>query len=508
MDRIVDKLTVLAGRYRLEARLGGGGMSVVWRAYDEVLGRRVAVKVVAPGHADETLARERIRIEAWAAKRVDHSHVTKILDYSDSAEFPYLVMELLEGQTLAQRLQAGRLSALSALEISAQVADALAAAHDSGVLHRDIKPGNVMLTPAGAIILDLGIAAFADEPDESDESGESGGAAESDSGRWDRSIPEDRIWATAAYVAPERLTKGRVLPASDVYALGVLLYRALTGRRPWPAAGRAEMLAAHVSAEPEPLPPDIGVPAEVAALCYRCLAKDPWERPTAREVAIALTAAAATVANPARSLQAATTVAGSEAAVAGAARAVDPRRVPRRHKATGFGRRLRRRLAVVAGPVGALAAVATVLSYCAATNGSGPQGISEAAPPQARPSTSAPYEGPPGSRPPSIAPTAPTKPPDGGSGMQNTPGQTVGPPRSGNLASASGSGADSGSVGAGGLGNGRGNSGGKPPSKKPKPNPNAGPKAKPTPTPTPTPTAAPSPTATGSPSPGVVGAPE
>jgi eukaryotic-like serine/threonine-protein kinase len=497
MDRIVDKLTVVAGRYRLKARLGGGGMSVVWRAYDEVMGRWVAVKVVAPGHADVTMARERIRIEARAAQRVNHSHVRKVLDYSDSGEFPYLVMELLEGQTLAQRLRAGRLPALTALEICAQVADALAAAHASGVVHRDIKPGNVMLTPDGATVLDLGIAAFADESDDS------GQAGESDSGRWGRSIPEDRIWATAAYVAPERLTKRRVLPASDVYALGVLLYRALTGRRPWPAAGRAEMLAAHVSAAPEPLPPDIGVPPEVAALCYRCLAKDPRDRPTARDVAIALTAAAAISANPARSLEA-----GAVTTIASVARVVDHRRLPWRHAATRSGERLRRQLAVVAGTVGLL--VATGLSIYAATSDSGSQPTGEAAPRQPGPSASGPYGLPPGSPPFLTAPVAPAMPatpansPDGGSPTRDPAGQADSLSGSGSvqLASEARSGGN-----ANGSSNGRGAGGGNAPSPKPHPTPNTGPKPKPTPTQTPpTTTAAPSPTTTSSP--GVVSAPE
>jgi eukaryotic-like serine/threonine-protein kinase len=477
---------MLADRYRLEERLGGGGMSIVWRAYDEVLDRWVAVKVVSPRHENEALARARIRTEARAATRLDHPHVTKVLDYSYAVGVPYLVMELLEGQTLAARMRAGRLPAPAALEACAQVADALAAAHASGVVHRDMKPGNVMLTSTGAKVLDFGIAAFVDE---SDELGRSTGPA-----GW----VSDSIWGTAAYVAPERLTHNRVLPASDVYALGILLYEALTGQRPWPAAGRAELLAAHVSADPALLPADAGVPPEVAALCGRCLAKDPGERPTAREVATVLAAAVR-----AGAVRAAVRAAvGAVPAMAGAATALIRPRF-RRHAATGFGDRLRRRWAVLAASAGIVAALATVLSFCAMTDQSRRQVGPEAAPPPPQPGTSQPQAGPTGSSPPGAGPQAPTTAPGGGSGTPGIPGQAEGQPGAGSapggsgggtgsgagLGLGSGSGSSSGS-GSGPAGTGNGRGGGDGGGTTPSPNP------EPSPTPTPAPSPTPSPTTT------------
>lgn len=258
---------ILAGRYRLEKRLGGGGMSVVWRAYDEVLGRRVAIKVVSSRHTAEVLPRSRIRTEAEVAARLSHPCITKVHDYGESGDTPFVVMELLEGQTLAQRLRAGPLPPRAAAEVGAQVAGALAAAHARGLVHCDIKPSNIMLTSTGATVLDFGIAAATGELD-----------------------ARDALWGTPAYIAPERLTGRHVLPASDVYALGLLLYRALAGRMPWRVRSTTQMLAAHVSVEPEPLPEDAGVPPEIATLCARCLAKDPSQRPTAQEVAAELAA--------------------------------------------------------------------------------------------------------------------------------------------------------------------------------------------------------------------------
>jgi serine/threonine-protein kinase len=177
-------------------------------------------------------------------------------------------MELLSGRTLADRLKDGALPAPAALLACAQVASALAAAHSAGLVHRDVKPSNVMLTPAGVKVLDFGLAAEAGAVTESSLDGE--------------------VLGTPAYLAPERLTAGDVVPASDVYGLGLLLYTAMTGRLPWRAETISEMLAAHRYAEPAPLPASIGVPRYVRTLYQRCLAKDPRERPSAHEMATGL----------------------------------------------------------------------------------------------------------------------------------------------------------------------------------------------------------------------------
>lgn len=267
---------LLAGRYRLLERLGSGGMSAVHRAYDEVLERDVAVKVLV---ATDNNARQRIRAEAKAAARLSHPHVTSVYDFGESlvdgARVPFVVMEMLGGHTLEQRLAAGPLPPRAGLRVCAQVASALAAAHGQDLVHRDIKPGNVMLTPTGAKVLDFGIAAAA-------------GESEIDF--------EGRLLGTPAYLAPERLKAGDVLPACDVYALGLLLHRVLTGRLPWPVEAQTGMLRAHTHVEPDSLPPVDGVPPEVHRLYRWCLARDPADRPPAVEAARILLAAAASAA--------------------------------------------------------------------------------------------------------------------------------------------------------------------------------------------------------------------
>ncbi|MFJ5600995.1 protein kinase [Micromonospora parva] len=267
---------LLAGRYRLLERLGSGGMSAVHRAYDEVLERDVAVKVLV---ASDSNAGQRIRGEAKAAARLSHPHVTSVYDYGESTlegvAVPFVVMELLGGHTLEHRLVVGPLPPRAGLRVCAEVGSALAAAHEQGLVHRDIKPSNVMLTPTGAKVLDFGIAAAA-------------GAPEIDF--------EGRLLGTPAYLAPERLLAGEVLPASDVYALGLLLHRVLTGRLPWPADAQTGMLRAHTHVEPDPLPPIDGVPPEVHRLYRWCLARDPADRPSAADAARILLAAASAAA--------------------------------------------------------------------------------------------------------------------------------------------------------------------------------------------------------------------
>jgi serine/threonine-protein kinase len=260
---------MLGGRYRLDHRLGEGGMSVVWRAHDEVLDRAVAVKVLIAGAA----APERIVAEAKIAARLSHPHVASVYDFGESADgVPYIVMELLQGGTLGERLAEGPLGMNAALRVCAEVASALAAAHAEGLVHRDVKPANIVLTPGGAKVVDFGIAASA-------------GAVEE--------LDVDRpLIGTPAYLAPERLIGGEVVPASDVYALGLLLYRLLSQRLPWRVETTTQMLTAHVYLEPDPLPPIPGLPPEVAQLCQACLAKAPADRPPASEVAAVLAEAA------------------------------------------------------------------------------------------------------------------------------------------------------------------------------------------------------------------------
>ena len=261
---------LVGGRYRLVERLGSGGMSVVWRGYDEVLGRQVAVKMLAPQLAGDELFRERLRQEALAAARLSHPHITGVFDFGESAlstrlTAPYVVMELNDGESVGARLaRLGALSWQDAVVVGAEVASALASAHARGVVHRDVTPANVMLTSAGAKVVDFGISALVGQRD---------------------AASDGSLLGTPAYLAPERLGGGQVSAATDVYALGLLIYRCLTARLPWPAGTTTQTLRAHLYADPEPLPPIPGLPTEVADLCRRCLAKEPADRPTAAELA-------------------------------------------------------------------------------------------------------------------------------------------------------------------------------------------------------------------------------
>ncbi|PWR07693.1 serine/threonine protein kinase [Micromonospora sicca] len=260
---------LLGERYRLIEQLGAGGMSVVWRGYDEVLGRQVAVKVLASRLASDKAFRHRIRVEAQAAARLCHPNITNVYDYGESEQVgltvPYVVMELVDGGPLSSRLgRGGQLPWREAVTIGAEVASALATAHARGVVHRDVTPGNVMLTPTGVKVVDFGISALVGESEQG---------------------PDGALLGTPAYLAPERLDNGQVSPATDVYAVGLLLYRMLTGRLPWQASTTTQMLQAHMYHDPDPMPPVVGLPAEVEELVRRCLAKRPADRPATAEVA-------------------------------------------------------------------------------------------------------------------------------------------------------------------------------------------------------------------------------
>ncbi|GID68020.1 hypothetical protein Acy02nite_59010 [Actinoplanes cyaneus] len=279
--RRVDEGRKLGGRYRLHDELGRGGMAIVWRATDEVLNRPVAVKVLAGRYAGDDRFRSRILHEARAAATLSHPNIAQIYDFGESDEdgtpVPYVVMELINGPTLQQRVADAPMPPRRVFRICGEVAAALAAAHADGLVHRDIKLANVMVTPAGAKVVDFGIAAAA-------------GPAE----------PDEGLLGTPAYLAPERLTGGAIEPASDVYALGVLLYRLLADESPWTVETTTQMLSAHMYAEPAPLPELPGVPEAVAEMVDRCLAKEPADRPDAAEVSAILgDAAEAAVLKPA-----------------------------------------------------------------------------------------------------------------------------------------------------------------------------------------------------------------
>jgi len=259
--------TLLARRYRLIDRIGVGGMSVIWRARDELLERGVAVKVLADELAADSRCRDLVRTEARAAAALVHPHITATYDFgetvtADGRPTSYVVMELLEGESLAARLTQGPLPWTEALRVCAEVAEALAAAHRHGIVHRDITSDNVMLTPVGAKVLDFGIATTVGAPDDDS---------------------DGLTFGTPAYVAPERLDGRRARPANDTYALGVLLYETLTGSPPFPAETWEELTETRRGDPPRLEIP--GLPEPVADLCKRCLAEDPQQRPTAHQVA-------------------------------------------------------------------------------------------------------------------------------------------------------------------------------------------------------------------------------
>jgi serine/threonine-protein kinase len=264
----------LRQRYVLSAPLGTGGMSEVWQAEDEVLRRAVAVKALAPDLAADPVLREGVRREARAVASLNHPHITRVYDHGETAlpdgsVVTYLVMELVEGRTLAARLTDGPLPWPEAARIAGQVASALAAAHRAGLVHRDVKPANVMLTEAGAKMLDFGIAALA------------GPGARATAG----ADPVAPGIGTPAYAAPEWLTGAAPHPASDVYGIGALLHEALTGQPAVRARNWAQAAEIHRRGAAIP-PPDVsGLPPQVARLCLACLAPDPRDRPSAAAVA-------------------------------------------------------------------------------------------------------------------------------------------------------------------------------------------------------------------------------
>jgi eukaryotic-like serine/threonine-protein kinase len=246
------------GRYRLERELGRGGMAVVYRGVDEELGRTVAVKLLSDHLADDKEIRTRFLREARIAAALNHPNVVDVYDLGERDGLPFIVMELVEGETLAGLLaREGRLEPRRAVELALQACAGLEHAHRAGMVHRDVKPGNLLLRRDGTVkIADFGIARLADSAT--------------------RLTQVGTILGTAAYLAPEQADGGKVSAATDVYGLGAVLYEALSGRPPYGADSLPELLARQRRGDLEPLE---GAPQELEAAVFRALALDPADRP-------------------------------------------------------------------------------------------------------------------------------------------------------------------------------------------------------------------------------------
>jgi len=246
------------GRYQLQSRIAIGGMGEVWQATDLVIGRTVAIKILKDEYMGDPGFLERFRAEARHAALVNHEGIANVYDYGEEDGSAYLVMELVPGEALSAVLERERyLSADRVLDIIAQTASALQAAHQSGLVHRDIKPGNLLITPEGRVkITDFGIARIADQ------------------------VPltaTGQVMGTVQYLSPEQASGHSASPATDIYSLGVVAYECLAGRRPFTGESQVAIAMAQINDAPPELAETI--PEPVRHLVYACIAKSPQDRP-------------------------------------------------------------------------------------------------------------------------------------------------------------------------------------------------------------------------------------
>jgi eukaryotic-like serine/threonine-protein kinase len=257
---------VLSGRYVLDEQIGNGGYGEVWRATDTVLSRAVAIKLLHPRYAQRGEGLARFRAEARHAGGLSHENIAQVFDYDEPAggQPPYLVMELVDGPSLEATLAGGPLESSRTMDIVAQAAAGLQAAHAAGMIHRDIKPGNLLLAPGGTVkITDFGIAHTI------------GSAQVTASGE---------LIGTPGYLAPERAEGEQATPASDLYSLGMVAYECLAGAAPFTGTA-LEVALAHRDRRLPPLPPSVS--ADVCAFVMRLTLKDPARRlDNAAEVAV------------------------------------------------------------------------------------------------------------------------------------------------------------------------------------------------------------------------------
>jgi len=252
-------------RYRLISRIAIGGMGEVWKAHDPIILRDVAIKILKPEYMGDPGFLERFRTEAKHAARVNHEGIANVYDYGEDSGSAFLVMELVPGDSLAKILEDRKfLPAAEVLDIVAQTARALYAAHQEGLVHRDVKPGNLLITPDGHVkITDFGIARVADQVS---------------------LTATGQVMGTVQYLAPEQATGKPATPSTDIYSLGIVAYEALVGKRPFTGDNQMMIAMSQIRDVPPPLPESID-PA-VSELIMDCLAKKPLMRPaTALELA-------------------------------------------------------------------------------------------------------------------------------------------------------------------------------------------------------------------------------
>lgn len=247
------------GRYELQSRIAIGGMGEVWEATDHVIGRTVAIKILKDEYMGDPGFLERFRAEARHAALVNHEGIASVFDYGEENGSAYLVMELVPGEALSTILEReGSLSADKTLDIVAQTASALQAAHAAGLVHRDIKPGNLLITPDGRVkITDFGIARIADQ------------------------VPltaTGQVMGTVQYLSPEQASGHPASPATDTYSLGIVAYECLAGKRPFTGESQVAIAMAQINEQPPPLPATVPLP--VQNLVMAMIAKKPGERPS------------------------------------------------------------------------------------------------------------------------------------------------------------------------------------------------------------------------------------
>jgi serine/threonine protein kinase len=261
------------GAFEILSRLGAGGMGEVYRARDTRLDRIVAIKILPEHLAQHPDLRQRFEREARAVSSLNHSHICALYDIGHQDGTDYLVLEYIEGESLHNRLEKGPLPLEQALRYGSEIADALGGAHRSGIIHRDLKPGNVMLTKAGAKLLDFGLARVA-RPIVSGNGDLSDAATPSEP-----LTGAGTLLGTIPYMAPEQIEGGEADPRTDIWALGCLLYEMVTGKRAFMATSPATVIGAILRDDPRPMRELVPLtPPSLERLVEKCLDKDPEER--------------------------------------------------------------------------------------------------------------------------------------------------------------------------------------------------------------------------------------